>query len=79
MTPDEVSDHEISRDPDVDELNNGAVRIVLDISDPVMDPGLRTDRVSIASEQSIVTEELAEHLQTTLHIDITEHDVEVVE
>jgi len=63
-------------EPENEEMDNGAVRVVLDISDPVMDLGIKTETVSVESEGGI-TEELAEHIWDELLIDVDDHDIKV--
>jgi len=63
-------------EPENEEMDNGAVRVVLDISDPVMDLGIKTETVSVESEGGI-TEELAEHIWDELLIDVDNHDIKV--
>ena len=67
---------EVEKKPDVDQLTNGEVRVVLDISDPVTDLGIRTDKISVESNGKI-SDELAEHIWNELLIDVSDHDIEV--
>lgn len=67
----------LEREPEVEDLNNGAVRVVLDISDPVTDLGIKTEKVSVEAEGSKVTDELAEHIWNELLIDVEDHGIGV--
>lgn len=74
-----MSDKTVGVEPDVEQRHNGAVRIVLDISDPVMDMGIRTDTVSVECSGSLVTESLADHIWDELLVNIEEYGIQVVE
>lgn len=67
----------LSPEPDADGSNNGAVRVVVDISDPVTSIGIRTDRVSVEAEGSWVSPELADHLHREMLLDVEDHGIEV--
>lgn len=62
-----------------DSTNNGQVTIELTITDEVMNLGILTELISIESEKSFVTDELADHLMHEYHIDVEEHGIEIVE
>ncbi|WP_373189955.1 hypothetical protein [Halolamina sp.] len=72
----ESGDTVVQREPEVDDLNNGAVRIVIDVSDPVTDLGIRTDNVSVEADGK-VSEELAEHLWDELFLDVDDFGIGV--
>jgi len=67
---------EVEQTPDVDDLTNGEVRIVIDVSDPVTDLGIRTERVSVESNGK-VSEELAQHIWDEYLFSVEEEGVEV--
>lgn len=71
------SERAIQRGPEQEELNNGAVRIVIDCSDCVAETGIRTEMVSVKADRSVITEELAEHIEWEYLIDVEEHGIEV--
>lgn len=77
MTENEDSERAIQRGPEQRELNNGAVRIVLDCSDLVAETGIRTEVVSVEADRPVITEELADHLEWEYLIDVEEHGIEV--
>ena len=66
----------LDRTPNVDDLTNGEVRIVIDVSDPVTDLGIRTERVSVESNGK-VSEELAQHIWDEYLFSVEEEGVEV--
>jgi hypothetical protein len=66
-------------EPDPDELDNGAVRLVLDVYDPVTSLGIVTERESVEVAGSQVSADLADHLWAEHGIDVEEHDIKVVE
>ncbi len=67
---------ELQTGPQTDDLDNGSVRVVLDVSDPVASLGVKTNKVSVEADGK-VSEELADHLWHELHIDIDDYDIEV--
>lgn len=67
----------LTREPETEDLNNGAVRVVLDIADPVASLGIVTETVSVEADGSPVTDALAEHIWDELLLDVEEHDIEV--
>jgi len=77
MSESETPADTVLREPQNEELDNGAVRVVMDISDPVTDLGIKTDRVSVEASGSKVSEELAQHLWDELLIDVDDHDIGV--
>ena len=74
----ESDERAMQREPDVEELNNGAVRVVLDIADPATSLGIVTDTVSVEADGP-VTEDLMAHIWNELLIDGTDYDIEVFE
>lgn len=66
----------VDRAPSVDDLTNGEVRIVIDVSDPVADLGIRTERVSVESNGK-VSKELAQHIRDEHLFSVEEEGVEV--
>ena len=74
----ESDERAMQREPDVEELNNGAVRVVLDIADPATSLGIVTDTVSVEADGP-VTEDLMDHIWDELLIDVTDYDIEVFE
>lgn len=67
----------IQRGPEEEELNNGAVRMVIDCSDPVAETGIRTEKVSVEADQSVISEELAEYIDWEFSADVEDHGIEV--
>ena len=76
MSDDEQDADDVDRTPSVDDLTNGEVRIVIDVSDPVADLGVRTERVSVESNGK-VSEELAQHIWDEYLFSVEEEGVEV--
>ncbi len=77
MSESEVDADKVEREPQNEELDNGSVRVVMDISDPVTDLGIKTDKVSVEASGSKVSEDLAQHLWDELFIDVDDYDIGV--
>ena len=45
----------VSVEPEVEDLTNGSVRIVIDVYDPVIQPGIHSDKISVKFGKHIVT------------------------